>query len=125
MPSLRGVGWLLVDSGLMAASSAARSLRLILERVAAQEIHVALDLNWQPQGWCRPAGSPPTAEVLRRMDTLTQAASLIRLTLEEAEWFFGSTAPRRIHQALPQHPAVLVDGSPEALRWGLGAAAGS
>lgn len=119
---LGDASWLLVDSNVMASGDEAMSLRMLLERASSQGVSIALDLNWQPP---TPPESPPTAEVLRRFRTLAEAAALIRATEQEAEWFFQSTDPVSIHEALPQRPAVLVGDRTGPVRWCLGGRSGS
>jgi sugar/nucleoside kinase (ribokinase family) len=118
------LSWLLVDSTMLAGRETAMSLRMLLERASAQEVSIALDLNWQPQQWGLGAESPPTAEVLRRFHTLAEAAALISASDQEAAWFFQSSDPVAIHRAFSQKPAVLVCDSSGSLRWCLGGRSG-
>jgi hypothetical protein len=118
------VSWLLVDSSVMAGDDEAMSLRMLLDRASAQGVRIALDLGWQPQQWGLAPGSPPTGEVLRRFRTLAEAAALIRADEREAAWFFQSSDPVAIHEALPQRPAVLIADRQGPLGWCLGGRSG-
>jgi sugar/nucleoside kinase (ribokinase family) len=118
------LSWMLVDSTMLKGRETAISLRLLLERASAQGVAIALHLNWQPQQWGLPAGSPPTAEVLRRLRTLVEAAALISASDREAAWFFQSSDPVSIHRMFAQKPAVLVCDSGGSLGWCLGGRSG-
>jgi sugar/nucleoside kinase (ribokinase family) len=109
---------------MLAGRETAMSLRMLLERASAQEVSIALDLNWQPRQWGLGAGSPPTPEVLRRFRTLAEAAALISASDQEAAWFFQTSDPVSIHSAFSQKPAVLVCDSSGSLRWCLGGRSG-
>ncbi len=121
---LSGSSWLLVDTNALAGNDETLALRMILERVASVGGSIALDVGWQPKHWGLAPGSPPTTGVLRRFRTLAEAAALLSCTDQEAEWFFHETDPVRIHETLPQRPAVLISDGIEPMRWCIGGHSG-
>lgn len=124
MPEIKESFWLLVSSNAVIDGQENQALRMILERALPSGVSVAFDLNWQPQRWGLPPESPPSAEVLRRLRALVEAAQLIRCTSEEADNVFGSSDPVQIHDMLPQRPAVLISGPAGGLDWCIGGRSG-
>ncbi len=120
LPEIKESFWLLVSSNAVIDGQDKQVLRMILERTAPSGTLVALNVDWQPQRWGLPPNSPPSAEVLRRVLPLAQAAQLIRCTSEEAEDFFESTDPVQVHHTFPQQPAVLISNSAGGLSWCIG-----
>jgi fructokinase len=125
MPLLRDARWLLLSAGLLTSPSSAVALDLLLHRATARGVAIALDLQWRPTFWGLAPGEPPTREVVRRCRPLLEAASLIRATPGEADWFLGSRDPAAIHAALPKRPAVLLLDDSGAVSWCLGGRSGS
>lgn len=124
VPEIRQSFWLLVSSSAPIDGQHAQALRMILERALSSGVSVAFDVDWQPQRWRLPPQSLPTAEVLRRVRPLTRAAQLIRCSSEEGEAFFGSSDPVRVHDTLPQKPAVLISDAAGGLHWCIGGRSG-
>ncbi|WP_323269620.1 fructokinase [Synechococcus sp. CCY9201] len=120
MPEIKQSFWLLVSSNTVIDSQDTQVLPMILERAVPSGVSVALNVDWQPQLWGLPPHSPPSSEVLRRVQPLIWAAQLIHCTGEEAEMFFGTTDPVRLHNGLPQRPAVLIMDSAGDLQWCIG-----
>jgi fructokinase len=53
-------------------------------------LKVLMDVNWRPMFWANPDDAKPMIQsILQRIDFL-------KLSLEEAEWLFGTTNPRAI-----------------------------
>lgn len=127
LPRIRDSFWLLVSSNSVIEAQHAQAVSMILERAIPSGVSVALDLDWQPQRWGLPPQAPPSAEVLRRVQPLAWSAQLIRCSREEAEAFFGSADPVRVHRhdSLPQRPAVLIRADSGALDWCIGGRLGS
>jgi hypothetical protein len=124
MPEIRKSFWMLISSNAVIDGQDTQATRMILERAMPSGVSVAFDVDWQPQRWRLPPQSPPSAEVLRRIRPLARAAQLIRCTREEAEAFFGSTDPVRVHDTLPQRPAVLISDAGGGLHWCIGGRCG-
>ena len=124
MPEIKESFWLLVSSNAVINGQENQALRMIFERALPSGVSVAFDLDWQPQHWGLPPASPPSAEVLRRIRPLVEGAQLIRCTSAEADTLFGSRDPVRIHDMLPQRPAVLISSPAGGLDWCIGGRSG-
>jgi hypothetical protein len=125
LPEVKESFWLLVSSSAVIDRDDIQALRMIVERAVPSGVSVALTVGWQPQRWSLPPQSPPTGEVLDRVWPLVLAAQLIRCTGEEAETFFGTRDPVRMHDRLPQKPAVLISDAAGGLHWCIGGRHGS
>lgn len=124
MPDIRESFWLLVSSNDLIDSHDNQALRMILERALPSGVSVVFNVDWQPQQWHMLPESPPTAEVLRRITPLAEAAQLIHCTCDEADSFFGTTNSVRVHDRFPQRPAVLITDPNGGLDWCIGGRSG-
>ncbi|MCT4363751.1 MULTISPECIES: PfkB family carbohydrate kinase [unclassified Synechococcus] len=120
MPYLDEARWLLVATNSLKELSNYMAISLLLKRARAQGVCVALDVAWQPSFWGLPPGSAPSADVLQRFKLLSEAASLIHCTKEEADHFFGTTDATAIHGQLANRPSVLIPGPTGTIQWCLG-----
>lgn len=127
LPEIKRSSWLLISSNAVIDAPNMQVVNMILERAIPSGVSVALDLDWQPERWHLPPQSPPSAEVLRRIQPLAWAAQLIHCSSEEAESFFASTDPAQVHRhdTLPQRPAVLISTAAGGLDWCIGGRRGS
>ena len=111
--------WLLV--GTVALSSpVSRSALLSTVCIARdQGILIAVDVNWRPTFWDNSAdpNSGPSQASIEAVQPLFQQASLIKLSREEALWFFNTSDPTVIKLSLPNHPDVVVTDGSERIRW--------
>jgi fructokinase len=111
--------WMLVGTIPLASPVSAEALGLVLERTAAADVPLAVDVNWRPTFW-----NLPPEQALERLRPLLEQAALLKLAAEEADWIAACRDPRSISASLPQRPAVVVTDGEGALRWWLGGNAG-
>lgn len=125
LPDVCNTSWLITTSNALIGATENQTLRMVLERALPQGVAIAVDVDWQPEAWGLPAGSPPSPEVLRRFQPLAQAASLIRCSRTEAEVFFGDRDPLQVHNALSQRPGVVITDCDGSVDWCLGGRRGT
>ena len=125
MPDVSKTSWLLITSDSLVGATESTTLTMVLERAIPHGVAIALDVAWQPSSWGLAPGSKPTPEVLRRLHPLAQEASLIRCTSEEADEFFASHDPLKIHRSLSQCPGVVITGIDGSVEWCIGGRIGT
>ena len=125
MPDVSKTSWLLITSDSLVRATESTTLTMVLERAIPHGVAIALDVAWQPSSWGLAPGSKPTPEVLRRLHPLAQEASLIRCTSEEADEFFASHDPLKIHRSLSQCPGVVITGIDGSVEWCIGGRIGT
>lgn len=111
--------WLLVGTIPLASSTSAESLLWCLNQSKTAGVRVALDVNWRPTFWDMSSepNAGPDGRALRAMEPLIAAASLLKLTKEEALWLFGKDDPGAISAALPQAPDVVITNGGNPVHW--------
>ena len=82
---------------------------------------IALDVNWRPTFWDQKLEpeSPPTSLALETISPFLESASLLKLSKEEALWFFETEDPFTISQSLPNKPDVVVTDGARPIKWSL------
>jgi fructokinase len=114
--------WLLVGTIPLATAASASTLKAALEQARQQQFLIALDVNWRPTFWDPEAdpSSGPSTDAIALIRPLLEQASLIKVSREEALWFFNTDDPAAIRAALPQRPDVLVTDGAAPVRWRFG-----
>lgn len=77
-----------------------RALRLAHQH----HLHVWVDVNWRPMFWPQPELAQPIV-----LDVLKHA-QMLKLSVEEAQWLFGTTHPSEIAQCLPKTGVLVTAG---------------
>ena len=113
--------WLLVGTIPLATAASASTLKAALEQARQHQLSIALDVNWRPTFWDPEAdpASGPSTDAIALIRPLLEQASLIKVSREEALWFFNTDDPAAIRAALPQRPDVLVTDGAAPVRWSL------
>lgn len=122
----RETRWLLVGTIPMATAASASTLQAALEQACQQKLSIVLDVNWRPMFWDPEAdpASGPSTDAIALIRPLLEQATLIKVSREEAIWFFASEDPAVIRGALPQRPDVVVTDGAAPVRWCFGDQAG-
>ena len=111
----RSARWLLFGTIPLASNTAAAALEKAMALAEAQQVYLALDVNWRPTFWhC------DEAMARQRIVPLLERVQLLKLAVEEAEWLLGQRDPQAIALALPQQPAVVVTAGGEGVTWWMG-----
>lgn len=97
-----GVQYLVTGTLSLAYPKSREALYRAIALAQQQGTKIMVDVNWRPVFWSSAETAKPLiAEVLSQAD-------FIKLTDEEAEWFFGSSDPDSIIAAYPQVQGVLI-----------------
>jgi fructokinase len=72
-----------------------------------------VDLNWRPVFWPDPTQAKPL------ISELLSSADFIKVSDEEAEWFFGNVEPHTVLAHYPQVQGVLVTAGERGCRYWL------
>ena len=122
----QGARWLLVGTIPLATAASASTLKAALEQARQHQLSIALDVNWRPTFWDPEAdpASGPSTDAIALIRPLLEQASLIKVSREEALWFFNTDDPAEIQKALPRRPDVVVTDGAAPVRWQLGADSG-
>ncbi len=111
--------WLLFGTIPLSSPNAGEALEEAMAMATAQQVNLALDVNWRPTFW-------PCGESLarQRIAPLLERVQLLKLAVEEAEWLLGQQDPQAIAMALPQRPAVVVTAGHHGVSWWMGGCKG-
>ncbi|WP_026731197.1 carbohydrate kinase family protein [Fischerella sp. PCC 9605] len=94
--------FLVVGTLELAYPESGKAVRRALELAEEYNLKVLLDVNWRPVFWTNPDIAPQTIrELFKQVDFL-------KLSLEEAEWLFGTRRPREILNRLDSVEGVVV-----------------
>ncbi|MGB8700938.1 MAG: carbohydrate kinase [Thermosynechococcaceae cyanobacterium] len=97
----QGAKFLVLGTLELAYADSRAALHRSLELARKHRLQVFVDVNWRPVFWPHPEDAKPLiADVLRQAD-------FIKLSVEEAEWLFGSPEPQTVAVAYPQVQGVL------------------
>ena len=111
--------WLFVGTNSLSASISSDALLWALSESQAAGLKIALDINWRPtlRSKNNQPDTPPDSNVLALIQSITSVASLIKLSKEEALWFFGSVDPMAISARLRQSPDVIITDGRHPIHW--------
>lgn len=112
-------GWLISGTIPLASPLAASALNRAVATAQGAGLRLGVDVNWRPTFWdpALPPDAPPSPQALDAIRPLIAQAHLLKCTVEEAQWLFGTTDPAAIAAALPRQPEVLVTAGAGAIRW--------
>lgn len=118
--------WLLIGTIPLSSPSSAEVLLWSIKQSLDSGLRIALDVNWRPTFWdsCVDCDAGPSFLARSRIQPLLSIASLIKLSRQEALWFFNVDDPGVIQQSLPQRPDVVVTDGSSPIRWQLGTESG-
>ena len=123
---INNLKWLVLGTIPLASKKSSESLYACLELILSNKIRVALDVNWRPTFWDPYSSTDlgPTNQQRKFIQPLLEMASLVKLSKEEAIWFFDETDSAAISSSLPQNPDVVVTDGPLPINWILGGVKG-
>jgi fructokinase len=90
------------------------AIQQALELAQSYNLKVVLDINWRPMFW------PDLDRAVPQIQALLPQADILKLTLEEAAWLFGTVQPEAIASQLPQLLGVLVTAGAEGCSYWFG-----
>ncbi|WP_320663664.1 carbohydrate kinase [Prochlorococcus sp. MIT 1223] len=111
--------WLLLGTIPLAFRSSSKCLWWLIEHALLKQVRIVLDVNWRPIFWDSKLNpdSGPTSSAVLAITPLLEIASLIKLSKEEAIWFFDTDDPSVISKSLPQKPNIVVTNGSLPIRW--------
>ena len=111
--------WLLLGTIPLACHVSSQSLLWSVKQAKGLGIRIALDVNWRSVFWDRNS-SPDNGPSELDQDTiqpLFEVTSLLKLSKEEAIWFFNSSDPLQISNSLSTKPYVVVTDGALPIQW--------
>ncbi len=86
----------------LAYLDARESVERAVELAIANNLHVVVDVNWQPMFWNKPAEAPG------RVYDLLRKVHFLKVSEQEADWLFGTASANAIARQFPHLKGVLV-----------------
>ncbi len=119
--------WLLVGTISLASETSSSALHHAVKLANECSVLLAIDVNWRSAFWNEGVGvdSGPSKEQCLLIRPLLEQAALVKLSAEEADYFFGSRNPMEISGALSNGPAVIVTNGANSISWSFGGQNGS
>jgi len=111
--------WLVAGTIPLASEISSHAFLWCIENALKAGIKIALDLNWRPTFWRKKASSDsaPTFKEKKKIKSILNNVSLIKLAREEAQWFFNTSNPIEISLSLPNRPSVVVTDGSNPISW--------
>tara|TARA_Y100001968_G_scaffold212345_1_gene195447 strand:- start:14610 stop:15653 length:1044 start_codon:yes stop_codon:yes gene_type:complete len=111
--------WLVTGTIPLAYNSSSEALMWVIRKALKEDIQIGIDVNWRPTFWdshLRP-DSGPNDYAREKIQLILEKASLIKLSKEEAIWFFNTAEPLQISRSLSQRPNIVVTDGAFPIRW--------
>ncbi len=118
----RKAQWLVIGTIPLARNDSAQALLWSVEKALLNGINIALDVNWRPTFWdlnFHP-DSGPNQTIKNKINTLLNSAALIKLSREEAIYFFNKSNPIDISKSLDNQPDIVVTDGAKTVKWCIG-----
>ena len=111
--------WLVIGSIPLASESSSEAFLWCIDQSIKAGMQVALDLNWRPTFWRNKLTKDlsPNLEEKKKINSILDNVSLIKVAKEEAIWFFNSSDPLDISSGLPQRPSVIITDGSNPISW--------
>ena len=111
--------WLVVGTIPLANEISSETYLWTIDMALKQGIKIALDINWRPKFWDLnlPPSSGPNKSMLKTIFPVLMKASLLKLSYEEAIWFFDTSNPLEISMRFQKKPDVIVTNGANAINW--------
>ena len=115
----KNADWLVIGTIPLATKESSQSLFWSIENALKCGIRIAIDVNWRPTFWDEKLHplSGPSQETIDIIKSILINASLLKLSKEEALWFFNTCDPFQISTSLPQKPDVVVTDGGSPIKW--------
>ena len=115
----REAKWLVVGTIPLAYKESSQSLWWCIKNARLQKIQIALDVNWRPVFWNNQANpnQRPSTSQKALVKPILEVASLIKLSKEEAIWFFNTDDPNLISNSLINKPDIVVTDGANKISW--------
>ena len=121
-PLLNNASWLVTGTITLVDDKSREVAYWIIDTAIKYGLKIAIDVNWRPTFWdySSESDSPPDLNTTSLILSFLERASLLKLSREEALWFFKSEEPVNISKSLPQGPDVIVTDGSNPIKWLMG-----
>ena len=111
--------WLVLGTIPLASEISTNAFLWCVEKAWHAGIKIVLDLNWRPTFWRNEASTllEPSIDEKNQIISIAKKASLLKLSKEEAHWFFNTNNPVEISSSLPNRPSVVVTDGSKPVLW--------
>ena len=113
--------WLISGTIPLASEISSKAFLWTIEKALHSDMKIALDLNWRPTFWREQSSmvSEPSKKEKNLILSILKKVSLIKLTKEEAHWFFSTSDPTLIASSFAHSPSVVVTDGANPISWRL------
>ncbi len=113
---------LLLGTILLSTEDSRRVVQWSIDQSLKQGCKIAMDLNWRPTFWDKTflPDSPPTEKICSLIQPFLEKVEFLKLSKEEALWFFHCDDPCLISNGLSSRPSVIITDGCNPIRWKLG-----
>ncbi len=120
------VQWLVIGSIPLAFEASAGALLSLVKKAVQTGVEIVLDVNWRPIFWREglDPDSPPDEFCKRVISQLFEVSTLLKLSKEEAMWFFNTADPLSISKLCTRRPDVVVTDGARPIHWAIKGCAG-
>ncbi len=121
-PLLNKANWLVTGTLTLVDDKSREASYWTIDNAIKFGLKVAIDVNWRPKFWdySSESDSPPDKNASSLILSFLEKASLLKLSREEALWFFKSEDPVNISKTLSQEPDVIVTDGSNSIKWFIG-----
>tara|TARA_Y100001968_G_scaffold24257_1_gene19004 strand:- start:1731 stop:2747 length:1017 start_codon:yes stop_codon:yes gene_type:complete len=111
--------WLVMGTIPLASEISSSAFRGCIENAVHAGIKIAIDLNWRPTFWRNEVSEVMTPSLKEKNEIffILKNVSLIKLAIEEAQWFFNTSEPLEISSSFPHRPSVVVTDGANPVSW--------
>ncbi len=111
--------WLVIGSIPLASKYSSEALLWIANEARNNNIKIALDINWRPTFWDSNflSGTNPNQNAMKKISSLIEISSLIKVAKEEAIAFFQTEDPKYLGKSLKNNPYVIITNGANPVGW--------
>ena len=117
----QNLNWLVIGSIPLASDESSESLIWLVEKACESGIKIAIDINWRAKFWDVNSmpNSGPDNHIVNIVLRILSKVSLIKLSNEEANWFFKTYNPSQISKLFNQAPDVVITNGSKPIKWNI------
>jgi len=121
-PLLNNASWLVTGTITLVDDKSREVAYWSIDTAIKYGLKIAIDVNWRPTFWeySSESDAPPDENISSLILSFLKRASLLKLSREEALWFFKSEDPVTISKSLPQEPDVIITDGSNSIKWLIG-----
>ncbi len=116
---MSNASWLVTGTIPLATENSRKVTKLIVNDAIKYGLKIAIDVNWRPTFWNINSASDdgPDMKTSKLIYSFLESANLLKLSREEAFWFFNSDDPVQIVKSLSQKPNIIVTDGANPIKW--------